>query len=241
MSQENIKNSQKSPSFKLVIIAIVILITSGAAYKLTSSKFNNITNKPIPLPIPLKEFPKETENISFIDDIEIPEVTREYMEDNFADDYLSRRYVNNKTNIWFDLYVVFCSSKPSGLLGHRPRNCYKGHGWIHDETRPYEIITENNLIPCLFHRFHKPYPDTNEVVVLNYYIVNGQITNDESVFSSIWGRRPNISGDIARYVAQVQISSDSENSVIAATEEISDLILTFLPDTKNSESAYNKK
>ena len=207
-----------------------------------SSEFQKIIDEPISLPIPLSEFPEETED--FIGhDHEIPAVTRENTEENFTDDYLNIRYVNKNTNNGFGLYIVFCSSKSSGLLGHRPRICYKGNGWIHDETKPLELKTEQNRqIPCLIHHFHKPFPDNNnKIVVLNYYVVNSQITNDEDEFSSIWGRRPNISGDIARYVAQVQISSNVESSVIAAAESISDKILQLLPNPKNKVSATAEK
>jgi len=65
---------------------------------------------------------------------------------------------------------------------------------------------------------------------LNFYILNGQITTDESDFSGPFGRRPNIAGDPARYVAQVQISSVLENSIRTAAKDMTDLILNFLPD-----------
>jgi hypothetical protein len=82
----------------------------------------------------------------------------------------------------------------------------------------------------LIHRFHKPAPAYEQIVVLNFYILNGQITADESDFSGPLGRRPNISGDPARYVAQVQISSVLENSIRAAAKDMTDLILDYLPD-----------
>jgi len=65
---------------------------------------------------------------------------------------------------------------------------------------------------------------------LNFYILNGQITTDENDFSGPFGRRPNIAGDPARYVAQVQISSVLENSIRTAAKDMTDLILDFFPD-----------
>ena len=73
----------------------------------------------------------------------------------------------------------------------------------------------------------------DQIVVLNFYILNGQFTTEENDFSGLLGRRPNIAGDPARYVAQVQISSVLENSIRAAAKDMTDLILNFLPD-KNS-------
>jgi len=66
--------------------------------------------------------------------------------------------------------------------------------------------------------------------VLNYYILNGQITTDEKKFSGLFGRRPNIEGDPARYIAQVQISSVLEDSVRTAAKDMTDSILDFFPD-----------
>jgi hypothetical protein len=68
-----------------------------------------------------------------------------------------------------------------------------------------------------------------QTVVLNFYILNGQITAEEDDFSGPLGRRPNITGDPARYVAQVQISSVLENSVRTIAKGMTDLVLDFLP------------
>lgn len=65
---------------------------------------------------------------------------------------------------------------------------------------------------------------------MNFYIVNGQLTSDESVFSGVGWRAPNIGGDPARYAAQVQISSVVENSIRAVAKDITEPILDFLPD-----------
>jgi hypothetical protein len=67
-------------------------------------------------------------------------------------------------------------------------------------------------------------------VVLNFYILNGQLTANEDTFSGIGWRTPNIGGNPARYVAQVQISSVLENSARRATADMSELLLDFLPD-----------
>jgi hypothetical protein len=67
-------------------------------------------------------------------------------------------------------------------------------------------------------------------VVLNFYILNGQLTASENAFSGPLGRRPNIAGDPARYVAQVQISSVLENSVRTMAKDITDSVLDYLPD-----------
>jgi hypothetical protein len=170
-------------------------------------------------------------------DLSIRSTTREYMEKNFADDFLSRRYINS-TNAWVDVYVVYCSSRPGGIVGHQPRICYPAGGWIHDGTEPSRFISRaGRQIHCLIHRFHKPAPTYEQTIVASFYILNGQITSDESDFSGPLGRRPNIAGDPARYVAQVQISSVLENSIRAAAADMTDVILDFLPDKNGMVAA----
>jgi hypothetical protein len=75
-----------------------------------------------------------------------------------------------------------------------------------------------------------PAPAYEQKVILNFYVLNGQLTADESDFSGLLGRRPNIAGDPARYVAQIQISSVLENSIRTMAKDITDLILDYLPD-----------
>ena len=116
--------------------------------------------------------------------------------------------------------------------------CFPAHGWIHDGTVTSEITSSSGRpISCLIHRFHKPAPSFQEIVVLSFYILNGQITLSENDFSGLLGRRPNVSGDPARYVAQVQISSVYENSIRTAAAQMADTILAFLPDQKGHQGA----
>ena len=65
---------------------------------------------------------------------------------------------------------------------------------------------------------------------MSFYVRNGQITTKESDFSGLFGRKPNMSKDPSRYVAQVQISSVLESSVRKAAQDVTDLVLNFLPD-----------
>ena len=75
---------------------------------------------------------------------------------------------------------------------------------------------------------------------LSFWVLNGQITLSEDEFSGLFGRRPNISGDPARYVAQVQISSALEHSARSAASDVIDTLLTFLPD-RNGEVRVESK
>lgn len=209
-------------------VAIVLLVAAGIAYRMGSTRMErpSLISLPVPLsevPIHIKGWVGET--------LEIPSVTQEYMRANFADDYISRRYVNEQQRMWADAYVVYCSSRPAGMLGHQPMVCFPGHGWIHDGTSESEYETDaGRRMKCLVHRFHKPAPDFRRVVVMSFYVLNGEITLREKDFSGFFGRRPNISGNPARYVAQIQISSMVENSARSLAAVLTDPILAILPD-----------
>jgi hypothetical protein len=206
-----------------------------------AAKLERIAKKPIKLPVPLSDFPLQIGSWSG-KNLDIPSTTLEYMREHFADDYVSRRYTNSVTNDIADVYIVYCSSRPGGIVGHRPRRCYGGFGWIHDSTQTEQFTSQRGRqITCLIHRFHTPAPMNNQKVVMNFYILNGRLTANERDFSGLFGRRLNIAGDLARYVAQVQISSVSENPVRLMAKDTVELILDYLPDQDGNVRAvqYN--
>jgi len=213
--------------------AVILVLFSGIAYRVLASRLRLLVYTSISLPLPLSAFPMQIDNWQG-KELPIPNITKEYMERHFADDFISRRYVNAATKAWADVYVVYCSSQPGGILGHRPRVCYPAHGWIHESTQQSQVISlTGRVIPCLVHHFHKPSPESDEIVILNFYILNGLLTDDESVFSGVGWRTPNIASNPAHYVSQVQISSVLESSIRIVAEEMTDLILDFFPDEKN--------
>jgi hypothetical protein len=213
-------------------------MTAGAGYRAAAARLQ-APSAPVVLPMPLKEVPMEADGWVG-EDLPIPEVTQTYMKTNFADDYISRRYVNTAEGLGADVYVVYCSSRPGGILGHKPRVCFPAHGWIHDGTVPSQVVSRSGrTIGCLIHRFHKPAPAYQQVVVLSFYVLNGRITLTERDFSGFWGRRPNVSGNPARYVAQVQVSSILEHSARAGAAQMADIVLAFLPDHNGHVAAAN--
>ena len=153
--------SGKIPLWSVWILAAFLLIASGLTYRVLASK---IVNTSINLPVPLSRFPLEINNWVGTE-LSIPTTTREYMEKNFADEYLSRHYINNVSHDWVDLYIVYCSTRPGGMLGHQPRVCYPGNGWIHDSTdESFFTTSKGQRVNCLIHRFHKPQPSYSETL-----------------------------------------------------------------------------
>ena len=233
------KATGRTPLWFVWILAVVLLVSAGMTYRILASGLERVVSRTVKLPVPLSAFPSQIGNWTG-EDLSIPTTAKEYMEKNFADDYLTRRYKNFVTKDWADVYVVYCSSRPGGILGHRPRVCYLGYGWIHDSTETGQFVSgTGQKIPYLIHRFHKPALMADQTVVLNFYVLNGKLTADEKDFSGSLWRRPNIAGDLAHYVAQVQISSVAESSVRTMAKDVVDLILDYLPDQNGKVRAVD--
>jgi hypothetical protein len=227
----------KVPVWLIWIIAVVLLISSGVTYRAIASL---IIDTAINLPLPLSTLPVVIGDWAG-KEMSIPTITREYMERNFADDFISRRYINSLNQTYADVYIVYCASRPGSMLGHKPSVCYVGNGWIHDNTEESHFLTrQGREIPCLIHRFHKPAPVYSEAVVLNFYLVNGELATDQSGFSGVLGRRYNLSRNPARYVAQIQISSLFENSIRSAASDMTEMILDLLPDENGVVRAFER-
>lgn len=226
-----------APLWLAACLALALLVASGLVYRAQSSRLENLP--PVSLPVPLDNMPLEI-NGWVGRHLVIPSTTRRYMESHFADAYLSRRYINSTDGMSADLYVVYCSTRLAGLTGHKPSVCYPNNGWSADGTsRSQFVSTSGRQIPCLVHRFHRPPPEYEEKVVLSFYVLNGKVTLDEREFSDLWGRRLNLSGDWARYVAQVQVSSVLEQSARAAISSLADTVFAFLPDAGDGGQAVD--
>ena len=237
MRQGTNKNFKPGVFLAACVVCSGLLVASGVLYRRLVVQWRGTGAIEIKLPVPLEDLPKEIQGWQG-QDMPIPATTEAYMRQNFADDFVSRRYQNLQKGVWADLYVVYCASRPSGILGHRPAICYPGNGWIHDSTEPSHITTlRGRDVPCLIHRFHMPAPDYREAVVLNFYLANGQVTTDEDSFIKTLGRRPNTEGDFKRYVAQIQISSIMETPVRMAAADVIDTILDFLPNEQGDVRA----
>lgn len=221
-------------SVRLVwILAILLLITAGITYRVLASCLSIVTDTPIMLPIPLSAFPKEIIDWTGKD----VAITQNIQRVAGNDDFINRLYINKSNNQWANVYIAYCA-RPRNMIGHRPDVCYVGGGWVHDSTQQSQFISAGGkAVPCLIHRFHRPAPEAVETIVLSYYILNGQITNDESGFSGVGWRTPNIAGNPARYVVQVQISSVLESSVRLAAKNMTDIVLDFLPDSNGRVKA----
>ncbi|MDD5458150.1 MAG: exosortase-associated EpsI family protein [Phycisphaerae bacterium] len=208
----------------------LLVINLGLLYRKHASFIHGVVEKPAVLPIALKFLPQKTQTWNSRD-IELSAEVRQAAD---CDDYVNRLYADEASGEYANLYIAY-SSRPRTMVGHRPDTCYTANGWMNLGTKKTEFKTANGVgVPCLIHRFKKSFPREDEILVLNFYVLNGQIVNEESGFSGLGWRTPNIKGDPAFYVAQVQISGTMENSVLRLAHDITDSIIEILPD-KNGQ------
>lgn len=159
------------------------------------------------------------------------------------DDYINRRYVDLTGNRFVDLFVAYTAS-PATMLGHRPDRCYPAIGWRLEEVRPETVRRrDGSELQCLIHRFRRDGHQDEGLVVLNYYLLQGQYTTDAEDFSGPRWRRPNLARDAGFYVAQVQVvqpiyvtslAERGEANVKQFAGEIADAIEELLPLTPRS-------
>ena len=215
----------KTPTWFVWLLAFLLLTSAGIAYRALASRLERVADS-VTLPVSLDAYPRRIGQWVG-EDVPIPPNIQQAAGN---DAFVNRFYRNRVSNEWVNVYIAY-SSQPRTMLGHRPRICYVAGGWIHDGTETAQFTSRSGKeLSCLIHRFHRPAPGHEETVVLNFYVVNGRLTCDDRVFTGVGWRTPNIEGDPARYVTQVQISSMLENSTRAAARDMVELIFDFFPD-----------
>lgn len=207
------------------VLGLIVIGGTGGYYRYASQKLDVVSRMSLLPPIPLENFPME---LGQWQGREVP-ISETVLRAAGNDDHLSRIYVNLKANSGAALYVGY-TAEPRRMLGHRPQVCYVASGWIHDYTHQEMIRTMSGQpLDCLIHRFYKIGLAYEEVFVLNYYVVNGELTVDHTLFEGLRWRRPKQTGGRLEYVAQIQISSSSEQAIRLLAQEIADLIMNYMP------------
>lgn len=223
-----------TPSVRVAVLAAtLILIATGAAYRLSADRLETLGSIPIVLDPPLSSFPP-TVGPWLGRDVPLSDAV---LAKAANDDTLSRTYVHRHSNERVNLYVAY-TARPRTMLGHRPTVCYPASGWTHQGTTRSHVRSDAHTIPCLLHRFRRRGPHGERQIVLNYYVLNGRPSNDEDGFSGIRWRDPNPARHTARYVAQVQIivrvttdPAAAERTALAFARASADGLLALLPGT----------
>ncbi len=159
-----------------------------------------------------------------------------------TDAHINRSYSRNNGFEFISLYVA-TGVKARDLMPHRPEVCYTGAGWTLLDKRSMELpLSDGTGLPCNIMQFSRGTLTTKKVVVLDYYIVDGEYCSDVSLLRSKAWRG---SGTV-RYVAQVQIvtSISSNQTADSATRTVStfavesaSLISRLFKDTEEGQQS----
>jgi len=147
-----------------------------------------------------------------------------------TDAHINRRYSRHNGSESILLYVA-CGVKVRDLMPHRPEVCYTGAGWTLIDKRSMELpLSDGMKLPCNVLQFSRGTLNTKKVVVLDYYIVDGQYCRDVSLLRSKAWRG---SGTV-RYVAQIQIAASTTSNL--AADSAARIISDFAVESASSIS-----
>lgn len=118
-----------------------------------------------------------------------------------TDAHVSRRYSRQGSFESISLWIA-SGVRARDLMPHRPEVCYTGAGWTLTRRRVMELpLPGDAVLPCNVMQFSRGMLNTESVMVLYYYLVDGQYSADVSLLRSKAWR----GGSPVGYVAQVQV------------------------------------
>jgi EpsI family protein len=118
-----------------------------------------------------------------------------------APGHISRRYAR-KNGLEIVSFYLACGVEARDLMPHRPEVCYVGNGWTLTKRLTKALSLDGGAtLPCSLTEFSRGLLNTERLVVLHYYIVDGQCCQDVSLLrSKAWH-----GSGVIRHVVQVQI------------------------------------
>ena len=118
-----------------------------------------------------------------------------------TDAHVNRRYSRRNGRESVSLYIA-AGVKARDLMPHRPEVCYTGAGWTLMKKQSLELSLPNGIeVPCNIMLFSRGALIPEKIIVLDYYLIDGQYCRD---VSSLRLKAWRGSGTVD-YVAQVQI------------------------------------
>lgn len=116
-----------------------------------------------------------------------------------TDAHVSRQYLMNNGVGSVSLWIA-SGVRARDLMPHRPEVCYVGSGYsLTRQESPDLELADGSVLPCNAMEFSRSALNNNRVLVLYYYIVDGEYCRDVSEwrYKLIWTQ--------IGYIAQVQV------------------------------------
>ncbi len=180
-----------------ILAAILFLLVTGAGYRVAAARLARAGGS---VPIPrgtLARLPLEIESWRG-EDVALSEAVVRATD---TDDHVNRTYRQGGRAV--ALFVAY-GVRLRDLTPHRPEVCYRGAGWTLLESRRGEVKSASGrVVPYQVQRFQRSGLDAEQIVVLNYYIVDGEHCADVSLLRHRGWRGANADS----YSAQVQVTA----------------------------------
>lgn len=204
--------------------ASILMLVFGLTYRVVAARLADpVTTTPID-PAMVQRFPVQIGEWTG-QDVPIDEATVRATD---TDAHINRRYSRRGSLESVNLYVA-CGVKARDLMPHRPEVCYTGNGWTLTGRRSVELsLSDSTKLPCNVMQFSRGGLNTQKVLVLDYYIVDGQYCSDVSLLRSKAWRG---SGTVT-YVAQVQVVTSI--TATATADSATRLVSAFAVDSVTS-------
>jgi EpsI family protein len=185
------------PAVPAAVVASCLMLVFGLTYRVVAARLDAPINTTPISPDALTRFPLQIGDWTGVD-VPMDEAIAKATD---TDARLNRRYTRRGGLEAITFYIA-SGVKARDLMPHRPEVCYTGAGWRLTGRRLAELpLGDSTLLPCNIMQFSRGVLNTQKVVVLDYYLVNGQYCADVSLLR--W--KACLGSGRVRYVAQIQI------------------------------------
>ncbi len=193
----------RKPDWRPVIAAAIaascLMLVFGLAYRAVAAKLEAPTDSTPISPEALARLPLRIGDWTG-EDVPMDEAIIRATD---TDARVNRHYTRRGRLEVVSFYIA-SGVKVRDLMPHRPEVCYAGAGWTLMDRQLAELpLGDAGKLPCNIMQFSRGAFNTKRIIVLDYYLVDGQYCPDVSLLRS---KAVNGAGAV-RYVAQIQITT----------------------------------
>jgi EpsI family protein len=212
------------PVVTAAVVATVLMLVFGLTYHVLAARLAAPVDTEAISQAALDRFPMD---IGGWTGVETP-IEERIVQATDTDAHLSRRYSRGNGLDSISFYLA-TGVRARDLMPHRPEVCYTGAGWTLVDKESAELsLPDEAKLPCNVMRFSRGALNKQGVLVLDYYLVDGQYCADVSLLRSKAWRG---SGTVD-YVAQVQIVAPV--SSVMTTNSAQALVSDFAVESASS-------
>lgn len=187
----------RRPVIAAAVVASGLMLVFGLAYRVLAARLETPTGAPPVSAALLATFPLQIGDWTG-EDVPMDEAIVRATD---TDAHLNRRYTR-RGGLEAVTFYVASGVKARDLMPHRPEVCYTGAGWTLVNRRLTDLpLRDATKLPCNIMQFARGALNTQKVLVLDYYLVDGQYCASVSRLRLKAWR----GAGMVRYVAQVQI------------------------------------